>query len=74
MLKLSGPPRRIPGTLVKLGDMTEIVYRSPKYDGEQKTYVHKTGRPHPVLATDPDGKHLYIVGGKVRVTADGLVG
>jgi hypothetical protein len=74
IVKVGGPPRRIPSTLVKLGDMTEIIYRSAKYDGEAKTYSHKTGRPHPVLATDPDGLHLYIVGGKLRVTADGLVG
>lgn len=74
LVQVKGPPPRIPKMLVKLGDMVQIIYRSPKYDGQAKVYEHRTGRPHPVLATDPDGKHLYIVGGKVRVTADGLVG
>lgn len=74
VLKVKGPDRRIPATLVALGELPEIIYRSDKWEGRPITYSHKTGQPRPILATDPDGKHLHIVGGNVRVTADGLVG
>jgi len=37
------------------------------------TYTHKTDRPRPVLATDPDGQNLHIIGGRVRITGDGLI-
>jgi hypothetical protein len=73
VVRLSGPDRRIPSTLVKLGDVPEFVYRSNKWEGKPVTYSHKTKRPYPVLATDPQGKYLYLVGGRTKVTADGLV-
>lgn len=60
--------------LVKLGELKEINYVSDKWTGRRVHYTHKTRKPHPILATDPAGKHLHIVGGNVRVTADGLVG
>lgn len=65
--------RRVPRTLVALGTVPEIVYESDKWTGRKTTYVHKTSRPRPVLATGSDGKGLYLVGGRVRVTRDGLV-
>jgi hypothetical protein len=71
--RLSGS-RTIPHVLVALGRVPEIVYESNKWKGKLETYVHKTGRPKPLLATGPDGQGLYIVGGKVKVTPDGLVG
>lgn len=71
--KIHGPGRVIPRTLVKLGEVPEIIYRSTKWDGKPVTYTHKTRRPYPVLTTDPDGRHLYLVGGRTRVTAAGLV-
>jgi len=71
--RMKGPDRVIPRTLVKLGDVPEIIYRSSKWEGKPVTYSHKTRRPYPVLATDPDGRHLFLVGGNVKVTADGLV-
>lgn len=74
IVRLKGPDRQIPGTLVKLGDVPEFVYRSNKWDGGKPvTYSHKTKRPYPVLATDPAGRYLYLIGGKTKVTADGLV-
>jgi hypothetical protein len=72
-VRLTGPDRRIPRTLVKLGDVPEFIYRSNKWEGKPVTYSHKTSRPQPVLATDPAGKYLYLVGGRTKVTADGLV-
>ena len=65
---------RAPSELVLLGTIPEIIYRSNKWTGKQETYSHKTGKPQPMLATDPEGKGLYIVGGRVSVTERGLVG
>ena len=73
VVQLKGPGKRIPDTLVALGELVEIVYRSNKWDGEPKLYRHKTSKPHPMLATDPTGRALYLVGGRVKVTARGLV-
>lgn len=73
LVNMRGPNRRIPKVLVKLGEIPEIIYRSDKWEGKPVTYSHKTTSPLPVLATDPKGEHLFIVGGNVRVTADGLV-
>lgn len=66
--------RTIPRTLVALGTIPEFVYESDKWTGRKETYVHKTSKPKPVLATGPDGRGLYVIGGRVKVTADGLVG
>jgi hypothetical protein len=73
-------PSRIPRTMVKLGELEAIVYRSDKWaggpdnpKGKHILYEHTTQRPRPMLATDPDGRDVFIVGGKMRVTADGLV-
>lgn len=66
--------RAIPARLVKLGEIPEIVYRSDKWSGKPQTYLHKCGNPRPLLCTDPDGKRLFIVGGRLRVTARGIVG
>jgi len=71
--RMKGPSRTIPKTLVKLGDLVSVVYESDKYTGKRELYEHKTKRPHPVLATDPDGRNVHIIGGKMKVTADGLV-
>jgi hypothetical protein len=73
-------PRRIPRTMVRLGELYSVVYRSDKWagsadnpQGRKILYEHTTQRPRPVLATDPAGRDLFIVGGKMRVTAGGLV-
>jgi hypothetical protein len=70
--RMKGPDRLIPRTLVKLGDIRSIDYISDKYEGRPVTYTHQTDRPRPVLATDPDGRNLHIVGGRIKITADGL--
>jgi hypothetical protein len=71
--RMKGPDRLIPRTLVKLGDIRSIDYISDKYEGRPVTYTHKTDRPRPVLATDPDGQNLHIIGGRVKITGDGLI-
>jgi hypothetical protein len=72
--RMTGPPRRIPRTLVRLGEVTRIDYKSRKFTGRMAEYTHKTEHPRPVLATDPDARHVYLVGGNMKVTADGLKG
>lgn len=80
VIAVKGRPTPMPSTLVVLGTVPEIVYTSRKWDGKSKTYSHDTSQPHPLLVTGPDGKGLWIVdrngrpGGRVRVTARGLVG
>lgn len=66
-------PRTIPRVLVKLGEMVQFVYRSNKWGGRMVTYEHTTRKPRPVLCTGPDGRGLFLVGGRTHVTARGLV-
>ena len=72
--------RNAPKVVAQLGEIHSIVYSSDKYAGQPdnphgKTllYEHKTKRPRPVLATDPDGREIHIVGGRMHPTPDGLV-
>jgi len=65
--------RVIPRVLVKLGEVVQFVYRSDKWGGKPVTYEHRTKTPRPQLCTGPDGRGLYIVGGRTRVTARGLM-
>jgi hypothetical protein len=72
--------RGAPKVLAKLGTIREIIYDSDKYAGSPHnpkgkvlTYSHKTRRPRPVLATDPTGREVHIVGGRMHPTPDGLV-
>lgn len=80
VIAVKGKAMQMPRTLVVLGTVPEIVYSSNKFDGRVKSYSHDTSKPHPLLVTGPDGKGLWIVdrngqpGGRVRVTARGLVG
>lgn len=67
------PSRKMPEHLVELGRVRRIDYDSNKWEGKTVTYTHSTKRPYPVLATDPEARQLYLVGGKMRPTADGLV-
>lgn len=65
--------KTMPKYLVRLGEVRRIDYDSNKWEGKSVTYTHTTKRPRPILATDPDARQLYLVGGKMRPTADGLV-
>ena len=65
--------QRIPRVLVALGMIPALVYKSDKWSGRMTTYEHKTREPRPLLCTGPDGKGLFIIGGRVKVTADGLI-
>lgn len=71
--RVAVPSRTIPRHLVKLGEVVRIDYKSNKWEGQPVTYTHSTKRPRPLLVTDPDARQLFLVGGKMRPTADGLV-
>lgn len=70
--KMKGPSR-IPKAVAEIGELVSVVYRSKKYDGKSRLYEHKTKSPRPVLAATPDGQHVLVVGGKMKITPDGLV-
>lgn len=66
--------RMIPRVLVRLGELRGLIYRSDKGScGRSRTYVHFMDRP-PHLTCDPEGRQLYIVGGRYRVTSRGIEG
>ncbi len=72
---LRRPCRRvIPQVLVKLGQLRGLIYSSDR--GEQgcdRTYIHFMETP-PLLACDPAGKQLYLLGGNYQVTQRGIEG
>lgn len=67
------PSRTLPKYGVKLGEIVTLDYVSDKWEGKPVTYTHDTKRPRPWLVSDPDGQQLFIVGGRMKPTADGLV-
>jgi len=64
---------KIPGVLVKLGDLHEVTYKSNKFDRRSRLYAHKFGRSKPILAADKDGR-LFIIGGGYKITNRGIEG
>ena len=67
-------PRLLPRVLVNLGELRGLIYSSDKEQcGRPRTFIHFMETP-PLLATDPKGKQLYIVGGNYRVTSRGIEG
>lgn len=67
--------RTIPRELVRVGDLVGVIYRSDKWDRKKKDYIHKFNRSdRPILASSPDGKRLFILGGSFRTKAEGIVG
>jgi hypothetical protein len=75
---LPGRPRRIsrrrlvPPVMVELGDLLGVIYRSDRgRPGRPRTYIHLMRYP-PILASDVEGRQLYVVGGRYRVTGRGI--
>jgi hypothetical protein len=57
-----------------VGELRGVIYRKPGLPGEApKNYVHFFTRS-PLLAADPMGQRLFIVGGQYRVTGRGIEG
>ena len=66
--------RSMPNVLVNLGQLRGLIYRSDKDQcGTPQTFIHFMEAP-PLLACDPEGKQLYILGGNYRITARGIEG
>jgi hypothetical protein len=66
--------RVIPPVLMRVGELCGLIYRSDRGQcGSPRTFIHFMEAP-PVLACDPDGKQLYVVGGRYRVTRKGIEG
>lgn len=72
---LRRPCRRLmPNVLVKLGHLRGLIYSSDKEQcGRPRTFIHFMETP-PLLASDANGRQLYIVGGDYRVTSRGIEG
>lgn len=66
-------PRDTPAVLVRLGELAGVIYRSNKWDGRRRDYLHETSAPRPELCATPDGRRLVILGGAVRVRPEGLI-
>jgi hypothetical protein len=64
---------RVPITSV--GELRGLIYRASRLPGEEpKNYVHFFKGRLPVLARNPSGTRLFIVGGQYRITANGIEG
>ena len=78
----SAPPRSVqrvshrrvmPGVVVELGQLVALMYRSDKWVGHPRTYIHYMEDP-PRLVADVTGRQLFVVGGSYRITARGIEG
>jgi len=66
--------RPAPRVMVRLGRLKGLIYSSDRGQcGRPRTFVHFMETP-PLLATNPEGTRLYILGGRYRVTRKGIVG
>jgi hypothetical protein len=72
---LCQPCRRlIPEVLVQLGELRGLIYRaSRRRFGNPQTFVHFLETPAR-LTCDVNGRQLYILGGRYRVTRRGIEG
>jgi hypothetical protein len=60
--------------LKPVGELRGVIYRTRRVPGEApKNYVHFFKRS-PLLAADPMGRRLFIIGGQYRVTNRGIEG
>jgi hypothetical protein len=65
---------RPPTVLVQLGRLRGVIYSSDKGRRDRvMTYIHFLDTP-PILASDPAGRQLFILGGNYRVTERGIEG
>ncbi len=65
--------RLMPPVVLEIGRLAGLVYRSSKWVGRPRTYIHFMDDP-PRLVSDVTGRRLFIVGGNYRVTARGIEG
>jgi hypothetical protein len=65
--------RIVPPVVVELGRLVAVMYRSDKWVGHPRTYIHYMEDP-PRLVSDVAGRQLFVIGGNYRVTARGIEG
>jgi hypothetical protein len=71
--------RTIPRVLVDLGELRGLIYRSDKWGppaacgGRARTFIHFMSSPAR-LASDPQGRRLFILSNSIRVTRRGIEG
>ena len=65
--------RLVPPVVVELGRLVAVMYRSDKWVGHPRTYIHYMEDP-PRLVSDVAGRRLFVVGGNYRITARGIEG
>ena len=65
--------RIVPPVVVELGRLVAVMYRSDKWVGHPRTYIHYMEDP-PRLVSDVAGRQLFVVGGNYRITARGIEG
>lgn len=65
--------RLMPPVVVELGHLAAVVYRSDKWVGHPRTYIHYMKDP-PRLVSDVAGRRLFLIGGSYHVTARGIEG
>jgi hypothetical protein len=66
--------RMIPPVLMRVGQLRGLIYRSDRGQcGSPRTFIHFLRTPA-MLACDPAGRQLYVLGGRYRVTHRGIEG
>ena len=66
--------RLIPPVLVHVGELRGLIYRSDRGTCRSpRTFIHFMRTPAR-LACDPQGRQLYVLGGRYRVTPRGIEG
>jgi len=66
---------RLVQPITPVGELRGLIYRATRSPGDPaRTYVHFFNERRPVLATNTTGTRLYIVGGRYRVTSNGIEG
>jgi hypothetical protein len=68
-VEIPDPPR----TLVKIGALEGVIYRTAKGKRKQESWVHfHDEKERPTLAYDPRTGQMYILGGKYKITPHGI--
>jgi hypothetical protein len=65
--------RLMPPIVVELGRLVGLIYRSDKWVGRPRNYIHYM-EEQPRLVCDVAGRRLFLIGGRYRVTARGIEG
>lgn len=62
-----------PDVAFQVGPLLGVIYEAVR-DGEREQYIHRfKKKARPLLASSPDGKQLYMLGGAYRFTERGIV-